>query len=69
MKRENLFRSSILVMMLALWACVFNSCEDSSVYGYGLPDDISNPVTDIELAGEWSLTNIAVDSVASPRTY
>ena len=57
-------------MMLALWACVFSSCEDSSVYGYGLPDDISNPVTDIELAeSSWSLKNISIDSIAGAKKF
>ena len=54
--------------MLALWACGFNSCEESEVYGLG--DGKSNPVTDIELAEtDWSLKNISVDSVAGAKNF
>lgn len=68
MRQKNLFRNSITILMLALWACVFNACEDSEVYGLG--DGKSNPVTDIELAeADWSLKNISIDSVAGAKNF
>ena len=61
---------SITFMMLALWACVLVSCENSTVYGYGLPDEIDNPVTDIELAeSSWILKNISIDSIAGAKKF
>ena len=68
MRQKNLFRTCITLIMLALWACVFNACEESEVYGLG--DGKSNPVTDIELAEtDWSLKNISVDSVAGAKNF
>ncbi len=68
MRQKKLFRDSIIFLMLTLWACIFNACEDSKVYG--LEDEKSNPVTDIELAeADWTLKNIAIDSIAGAKNF